>query len=194
MNMKYLLALLTLIIVSYRVSGQSAYYPLKEGSSHTYAYGSQLYDGAYDDKRVKVKILNDSKTLDGNVYFVSETSMGSNGNYRIYATSYLRIDGKGSIMMKQNLNHKEVMMIPSAPKVGTSWSAEINNVAHTNTVVDLNGSIKTKQTTYNNCLVLEQKANEGIVTRSYYKKGVGMVATTMLADYSEKIFIYLINN
>jgi len=59
-------------------------------------------------------------------------------------------------------------------------------------VLDLNATITTPTTTHSNCLMVEVAASES-TTRVYYQKNIGMVATTMIMDGSEKIFIYLLS-
>jgi hypothetical protein len=190
-NMKRLFLIFVLISICNFSNAQSNYFPLEKGATFTYAYGSELYQGAYDDKRFKVKILNTTKVIDGKEYFISETSSGSGDNYALIATSYMRAGKDGSILTLQD--EEEYITVPAVPKIGKTWTTTNGEVTYTTRVADLNGTINTATKTYSNCLVLEQKDQNGMLTRTYSQEGVGMVATTLLKDGSEQIFFYLVN-
>ena len=75
----------------------------------------------------------------------------------------------------------------TVPKVGDTYSSQNNGITK---ITDLNATIKTPISTYNDCLVLETNENQTI-TRTYYKRNIGIIATTLVKDGKEMIFIYL---
>ena len=190
--MRRLFLIFVLISICNFSNAQSNYFPLEKGATFTYAYGSELYQGAYDDKRFKVKILNTTKMIDGKEYFISETSSGSGDNYALIATSYMRAGKDGSIYSLPDEDGEEYITIPAALKIGKTWTTTNGEVTYTTRVADLNGTIKTATKSYSNCLVVEQKDQNGMLTRTYSQEGVGMVATTLIKEGSEQIFIYLV--
>lgn len=192
-NMKKSLLILALIVAWSYTRGQSSYFPLEKGKTLTYAYGSELYQGEYQDIRMKVTILPTTEVMNGKEYFISETSSGSGGNYTVHATSYVRMGKDGSIIGMQDKAGEESTVIQASPTIGSTWSSRDGQRTYTATVTDLSGTITTATEAYSNCLVVEQATEDGIITRSYFKKGVGMVATTVIKDGSEKIFIYLVS-
>lgn len=185
--------ILVLIAIWNFSNAQSSYFPLNKGAVFTYAYGSELYQGAYDDKRIKVSILSTTKIIDGKEYFISETSTGSDKSYSTLTTSYVRIGTDGSILATQDVGEQEYTTIQASPKVGNTWPSKNGKLTCITRVVNLDGTIKTANKTFTNCLVLEQKTEDGRTMKSYFKEDLGMVATTIIMDGSEKIFIYLVS-
>lgn len=191
--MNRLSTILVLLATLNFVNGQSSYFPFEKGSSFTYAYGSELYQGTYDHMRIKVETLNNTKMIDGKEYFITETSTGSDDNFSKISTSYVRTAKDGSVFTIQAEGEKEYLSIQAMPKVGDKWASKNGKISTTTLVTETNGNIKTDNKTYTDCLVLEQKSEDGTVTKSYFQKNVGMVATTLVVEGSEKIFIHLVN-
>ena len=75
----------------------------------------------------------------------------------------------------------------TVPKLGDTYSSQNNGMTK---VVDLDGTIKTPISIYTDCLIIETTENQTIY-RTYYKKNIGMIATTIVKDKKEMIFIYL---
>lgn len=191
--MKKLLMILTMIVIWNFSNGQSIYYPINKETTLTYAYGSDLYNGAYDNVRLKVMTLNSTEVIDGKEYYISETSSGSDGKYTPMMTSYVRVGKDGSVLVRQEGDDDEYIFIQTSSKVDDTWPSRNGTLASTTRVTSLDGIIKTDTKTYTDCLVLEQKTEDGRIMQSYFVKDLGMVASTITMDGSEKIFIYLIN-
>ena len=173
--------------------GQSNYFPLEKGTSFTYGYGTELYQGAFDGKRFKMDILSTTKTISGKEYLILQTSTGSDNNYSVVATSYVRIGKGGSLYTIEDLDEQEHVTIQGSPKKGDTWPSKNGKLTSVIKVVDVSGSIKTDGKTFTNCLVLEQTVEDGQKMQSYYKEGLGMVAITIFMQGSEKLFVYLID-
>ncbi|MGB3777710.1 MAG: hypothetical protein WA960_05085 [Tunicatimonas sp.] len=191
--MKKLLAITILTAAWNFSSGQSRYFQLEKGSTLTYAYGSELYGGTYDDTRIKVTILSATKMINGKEYLVSETSTGKDDSYSLSATSYLRISSDGFILAKLDEDGAEYTVMQSSPEVGDAWTSRNGAYESTTRVTDLDGTIQTANGTYQNCLVLEQTSEGNPTMHSYFKKDIGLVATTITANGSEKVFFHLVD-
>ena len=187
--MRILFSMIVFCVVLNASFAQSDYFPVDKGTEWTYAFGAEIYAGTpYEDYISEVKILDVSETIDGKEYFVSETSMGSADGDKTVIQSYFRFGDDGSLRTKVDKNSKELVSLNKTPKIGDTHASQQGG---TSKVVDLNASIKTPLKTYNNCLVVEINENQTI-TRAYYQKDLGMVATTMLIEGSEKIFMYMV--
>lgn len=191
--MKKIVTILVFIAICKFSNGQSNYYPIEKGATFTYAYGNELYDGSYSKMRSQISILNTTKIIDGKEYFMFETSSGSEDNYSVIASSYARVGEDGSIFALEKEGNQEYLTLKTPLKLGATWSSKSGQLTSTIKVINLDGTIKTANTTYANCLVVEQKTEDERIMRSYFKEGIGMVATTMIVDDSEKVFIYLVN-
>lgn len=190
--MKKLSLLLALFGIWNYSLGQSSYFPLKKGTTMTYAYGKELYQGQNVDisqLRMTVKILEETKVINGNEYFISETSAGT----PMPATkAFLRVNDQGAIVGIEDGATEESVMIKQPLEVGDSWTTSKGGMTSTSEVVALNGSIETPAETFTNCLVVASSEN-GTQTKAYFKEDVGMVAIQVVMGGSEKLFVYLID-
>ncbi|MEL7147037.1 MAG: hypothetical protein AAFO69_11760 [Bacteroidota bacterium] len=189
--MKKLSVIILLILVAGYSFGQSSYYPMEKGKSYTYAYGKELYESMNVDVsklKMTVSFLNETKAINGKEYIVSQTS---SGGMTPDFTSYARVKSDGTIVGFEEGETEEFTFLTKSPKVGDSWSRTKDGAKSTSKVVDLSGAVKTPTKSYADCLVLESTEN-GATTRAYFKRGVGMVAVTVLMAGEEKLFIYLL--
>lgn len=188
--MRRILLIIILIGIWNYSSSQSSYFPLKKGMKLTYAYGKEIYGGTpYENNTVEIEILNDTKIIDGKEYFISKNTSGSMEGDKTVIKSYFRFGNDGSLISKSDENTEELVVMQKTPTVGYTSPSQGGG---TSKVIDLNATIKTPIKTYTNCLIIEFNENQTI-TRAYYQKDIGMVATTIVSDGSEKIFIYLIS-
>jgi len=188
--MKKLLMITVLIVLCGYSKGQHSYFPVEKGMSMTYAFGSEIYKGTpYETYQSTVKILEETETIEGKEYFVSESSTGNKESDPTVITSYCRFGSDGSLFSKANKTANEILVLKKTPKVGDKNTSQQGG---TSEVVDLNATIKTPTDTYSECLMIEVKENETL-SRMYYQKNTGMVATTMVIEGNEKIFIYLLS-
>lgn len=190
--MKNMLVLCTLVLLWNTSHAQADYFPIEKGQTLTYAYGKELYQGAYDKMRIKVRVLDEEKTIEGEEYFVSETSTGSGDQYSVISTMFIRISDKGDVIVREKADAEESVMLKAFPTAGDTWTGISNNLLTKMKVVDEKGSITTAGKTFDNCLVVEQLSENGTTMRSYFKKGKGIVATSVITEGSEKVFIYLV--
>ncbi|MEM6829787.1 MAG: hypothetical protein AAF551_04675 [Bacteroidota bacterium] len=172
--------------------GQSSYFPIKKGTTLTYAYSDELYKGQSVDVsqlKMTVKVLNETQSINGKDYFVSETSTGGLApDFK----SYIRIGNDGSILSMEEGETEESLMMKKSPTVGDSWITNKKAGESKNKVVGLDGTIKTPAGTYTNCLVLEIFEN-GTMSKGYFKENLGMVAVSVMMGGSEKLFVYLVD-
>jgi hypothetical protein len=188
--MKKLLMIIVLIAFWSYSNGQSSYFPAKKGTNWTYAFGKEIYGGTpYENYTSEIKILDATEVIDGKEYFVSETSMGGKEGDKTVIKTYFRFGNDGSLISKIDKDKKEFVSMNKSPKVGDIYTSQQGG---TSKVVDLNATIKTPITTYTNCLMIEINESQTI-SRAYYQKNTGMIATTMIMDGKEKIFIYLVS-
>lgn len=188
--MKTLLFCLLLLGLCNNLHAQSDYFPVEIGASWKYAFGAELYAGTpYEHYSTYVEILDASETIDGKDYFVSKTSMGSGDSDMTVIQTYFRYGKDGALIAKAGKDKPEIISMNQTPKVGDTHASQQGG---TSKVIDLNASIKTPTKTYTNCLLLEIRENN-TVSRAYYEKNKGMVATTIMAEGSEKIFMYLVS-
>ena len=189
-TMKNLTLILAFIGIWNSVVAQNDYFPLKKGTKITYAYSEEMYSGQNIDVsklKMTIKVLDETKVIDGNNYMISETSMGAMaGNIK----TFLRIDESGAIVGKQGEEGKESILMKKELEVGDSWETNRGGAVSTNKVIDLAGTIKTPLKTYTDCLVVEGNDSRS-VTKAYFKKGIGMVAIVIVAGDAEKLFVYL---
>ncbi|WP_027420675.1 hypothetical protein [Crocinitomix catalasitica] len=180
--------IITLILICNYSNGQSSYFPLEKGTTLVYTYGEALYKGTpYENYTTEVKVLDNTETINGIKYFVSESSTGDSKDNRTVILSYYRFGKDGSLITKSSKNGEEVIAMKETPKVGDTYPSQRGG---TSKVTDLNATFTTPVSTYNNCLVIE--TIEGQTTyRAYFKKNIGMVATTIIQDNTEKVFICL---
>ncbi len=141
--MKKLLMILVLISFCNFSNAQSNYFPLEQGDTFTYAYGSELYQGAYDNVRIKINTLSTTKIINGKEYIILEASSGSGKSYTRVSTSYVRVGKDGSILTLQDGDDQEYMTLKASPKVGDTWPSKNGKSESTARVSSLNGTIKT---------------------------------------------------
>jgi hypothetical protein len=171
---------------------QSNYYPLEKGQVFTFAFGDDFNNGD-SGLRSKIEFLESTTTINGKEYFVSQNSFGKDGNFTVVGKFYTRIGQNGSIyVLDSEDSSKESLTLDQPLSVGKSWEQSNMGTNTTVKVVDMNGSIKTPNKTYSNCLVLES-IEQGNTYRSYFQKDVGSVAITMVVGGEEKVFTYLVN-
>ena len=188
--MKKLLIIMISMVVWNYTEAQTSYFPVEKGSKWTYAYGKEIYGGTpYEDYKFEVEILENEETIDGKEYFVSKGKMVGGKGDDVVVTSYFRFVNDGSIITRQDKATEEIVQFSNEPKVGDKFGSQQDGSSK---VLDLNATITTPTTTHSNCLMVEVAASES-TTRVYYQKNIGMVATTMIMDGSEKIFIYLLS-
>jgi len=185
--MKKTLIAILILIWNYS-NAQSSYFPLTKGTTLSYAFGSEIYGGTpYENYKCEVTILENTETIDGKEYFVSESITGTNKDNQTIITSYFRYRTDGTLISKATKNSEEIVVMNTVQKVGDTYSSQNNGITK---VIDLSATIKTPVSTYSDCLVLETNENQTI-TRIYYKRNIGMIATTLIKDDKEMIFIYL---
>lgn len=188
--MKKLLIIIVLIGIWNYSNGQSSYFPVEKGMSWTYAYGAEIYGGTpYEDYTCDVTILDSNEVFDGKEYYISEASMGSGEGDNTEIRTYFRIGNDGSLISKVDEKTEEFVSMSKTPKVGDVYGSQQGGSTK---VLDLDATIKTPTTTYTDCLLMEI-SDDQTTTRVYYQKNIGMVATTLVAEGSEKLFIYLVS-
>lgn len=173
---------------------QSTYFPLEKGSTFSYSYGKDLYEGRninVDEMKMTVQVLNNNKVINGKEYFVVETSAG--GKSPTVFTTYVRVAEDGTVYTIYEEGSSEYMSLTASPKIGDTFTSENGGYTKTAKVIALDGKITTPTDTYSDCLVME--STDGVtVTRSYSVKNRGMVATTVIMEGEEKVFVYLVND
>lgn len=188
--MRVIFAVIVLSVALNFSFAQLDYFPVDKGTQWTYAFGTDLYGGTpFENYTSEIRILDAVETIDGTEYFVSESATGNSDSEKTVIRSYFRFADDGSLISKVDKNAPEVVSMKKNPKVGDTYPSQQGG---TSKVVDLNASIATPVKTYNNCLMIEIEENQ-TTSRAYYQKNVGMVATTIIADGTEKLFIYLLN-
>jgi hypothetical protein len=189
--MKKINLILVLMVIWNYSFGQSSFFPIKKGAVLTYAYGKELYQGHNVDVsqlRMTVKILNETKVINGKDYFILETS-SAGSTFR----SYLRIGRDGSVLGMREDETKESILMKKSLAVGDSWTTTQMGSKITNKVIDLDGTIKTPNKIYMKCLVIQQSYDDGNVLTGYYQENLGSVAVTLTTGDGEKLFNYLID-
>ena len=177
-----------LILIGTYSNAQSSYFPLTPGTTLSYAFGSEIYGGTpYENYKSEVTIAETTETIDGKEYFISENRTGNTKGDQTVIRTYFRYRTDGSLVSKTDKTTEEIVVMNSTPKVGDTHSSQNNGITK---VIDLKGTIKTPISTYSDCLVIEIIENQTTL-RSYYKKNIGMIATTMVKDEKEMFFIYL---
>jgi len=171
---------------------QSEFFPLEKGQVHIYNY-AEPFNSQASGQSSKTEILSTTKEINGKTYLVSQTSMGSNGDYTLISSSYLRNGKNGSVVGLESTSSKEeLVMLPEGPLTkGQSWEMVTGGVSSTSTVIDLHGQVDTPAKRYSDCLVVEMKNAQGTI-RSYSKKGIGMVALAIVINGEEKLMSYLV--
>jgi hypothetical protein len=170
--------------------GQNPYYPLKKGTIQIFKYSNTFSTTA--EQKAKIEFLPETIEINRDSYFVYEMSLGSEGNYEPVQKTYIKNGDNGSIIGIINTEStEEAVMFPEKPwKVGTTWTSEIMGMSTTGTIIEMAGSIKTPETTFTDCLVIEYDFGES-KTISYFQKDVGLVAVSILSEGKEKLVQYL---
>jgi hypothetical protein len=188
--MKNLTLLSLLIGFCASVYAQHPYYPLKKGAVYTYAYSKTFYEGQGIDvskMNMHVKTLNETKAVNGNTYMITETSTGMGTDA---LRSYIRQKPDGSVAGMTEGEKTESIFLPASPSKGDTWTSSTGGAKAKVTIIDLDGSIRTPLKDYTGCLVMES-SQDGMATRSYFQKGVGLVAISMVIGGDEKLFVFL---
>ncbi|NRB61721.1 MAG: hypothetical protein HRU40_01600 [Saprospiraceae bacterium] len=187
--MKKILIIALVLIWNYS-NGQSDYFPVEKGKTWTYAFGAEIYKGTpYENYQSEVKILEDTETINGTTYFIAQNATGDPKGNKTTLISYFRFSDDGSLISKNSKNSEELIIMKKTPQVGDTYRSQNGG---TSKVIDTNATLKTPESTYDNCLMLEIKEEQSTL-RSYYQKNIGMIATTIIQNNTEKIFIYLIS-
>ncbi|MEL6562709.1 MAG: hypothetical protein AAFQ94_31360 [Bacteroidota bacterium] len=197
--MKQLITLLLIMCLTGVFSlsyAQSEYLMMEKGKVFKYKYGNVYGPGLVDEGTIlKVEVLNATKTIEGKEYLTVQSSTGSDGNFSVDLTSYTRVSGNGSVYTRlEDEINKETVMLRAPLKVGDSWEEKgFGGETASKKIIGFDGSITTPTATYSDCLVLETQQN-GTQSKSYFKKNIGMVATTVTMGGEEKLFIYLLED
>lgn len=197
--MKQLMTLLLTIFLTGFINlsyAQSEYLMMEKGKVFKYKYGNVYSAGQVnEDMIVKIDVLNTTKMIGGKEYLTVQSSTGSDGNFSVIMTSYTRFANDGTVYtILEDEMDKETVMLKAPLKVGDFWEDKgYGGETSSKKILGFNGSITTPTATYSDCLVLETKEN-GALSKSYFKKNVGMVATTVTVGGTEKIFIYLLED
>lgn len=171
---------------------QNEYYPLEKGKTYTYSYTSTFSDD--DGQRAKVEILDDLVEINGKRYYVYKSLYGKGEDYHPLQTIYLRNGENGSIVAKSQLEDvEEAILFPEKPwNSDKSWTTTTMGSTTVSTIISLDAKVETPIKTYKDCMLVEFDLGES-KTRSYYQKGKGMVAVTMLFEGQEKLLQYIVN-
>ncbi len=184
-----ILSILAGLTLTSSTAPNNSYYPLQKGQVRIYKYTETFR--TEPDQTFKMEVLNDTKTINGKVYFVVESSLSSKGEYNLITTTHTRINDKGAIFAIGDQDQEE-MVFPTEPiTVNQTWENTANDKITTTKVINLSGSIETPAKIFKNCLVLEITSDNGIV-HSYSQKGVGLVAMSLIIEKEEKLFTYLV--
>lgn len=185
------IVILTVFFCSNLIS-QSSFFPLDPGKVYTLKY-SETFNDKDEDQMLKTEVLSETEQINGKEYAVVETSYGPDGNYTVVSLIYMRTSEDGSIVTLNTKDQSKEQLFLSYPlEVGKTWENVTETYSTTIKIVDLNGSITTPNKTYTNCLVLESIMGS-TKTRSYMKKDMGTIATTVFVDNEEKLMVYTVD-
>ena len=172
--MKFLLFIILTNTISSVVMSQS-YLPLESGNEwHMEFAGIFNKSGAAYSI---IKVLEEKVEVNGLEYFQVQSTSFSNSEIAdgFSITTYARLDTEGNIYgYEPKTSNKETLMYPGVAKIGTTWNSAQGNMK----VVALDDTLKTPKKAYTNCLVVEVE-NQGMIMRSYAKKGIGLVGMEM---------------
>ena len=177
-------ALFLLSLMGNQAFAQSEYFPLSTGQVSYLRYSDDFNNGDAS-LQMKMKVLEETKTIDGKEYFVLENSYGSGYDLSVISTSYMREAGDGKVVGMWEENPEEQVFLQKPYRVGNSWDIINMGVASTSTIVDVSGAIAG----FSGCLVLEVDS-DGTVVRSYFKEDVGLVAMSMMIEGKETLMVY----
>jgi hypothetical protein len=119
--------------------------------------------------------------------------MGADQQFNHVVSNHVRVGSGGEILTLNTSAEEpiEEIVFPTMPfKVGETWNSSSNGIMGKSTITNLNATLKTPLQTFSNCLVVKTKSASG-ESRSYFQKGVGMVALALIVDEEEKLMVYL---
>ncbi|MEQ8358839.1 MAG: hypothetical protein RH860_05075 [Cytophagales bacterium] len=190
--MKNLLFLFLFFIFTAKVFAQNDYYPLKKGKTWIYQYSDDFISASGNQSRIK--ILEEQEIIEGKRYYVLQTSIGDENQFDVLQTSYLRNGENGLVYGLANAKMaKEHILIAEHPlEIGKTWTAEADGQKSSSVISGTNEKLITPEKTFNHCLVIETEMGDARI-RSYFQKGVGLVASTLILPEGEKLMQYLVN-
>lgn len=171
-------------------NAQNSYYPLEKGKAWFYSYEDTY--AQTPNQKSKVEVLDDTKIINGKEYFAVQTSLSTEGNYRVLQTIYLRNGSNGTILgVVKESDKQESVFLPAKPwNKGKEWSTNAMGIKSTSKIKETSTSIETPGKTFANCLLIEVDMGETIV-RNYFKEDVGLVAVAMVTGGQEMLLQYL---
>ncbi|MEL6536992.1 MAG: hypothetical protein AAFQ98_16340 [Bacteroidota bacterium] len=185
--MRYLLlsTLVLLLSISGNAFAQSPYFPLEKGRVQVFRY-SETFSQGNPDLRVTMKTLEETERIDGEDYFIVETSaMG------VTTSGFLREGKNGGVISRENAESSDHLFLDAPYEVGKSWQQALQAQVATATIIDTRATLKVSDQTYTDCLVVETVGTE-YTLRTYFQKDIGMVANGMVVEGQEMIMMYLI--
>ncbi len=187
---KLLIVFISILFTGYGFA-QNAYYPLKKGKTWIYQYSDDFISASGSQSRIK--ILEEEEIIEGKRYYVLQTAIGDENQFDVLQTSYLRNGENGLVYGLANAKMaKEHVLIAEGPLVkGKSWTAEADGQKSSSVISGTNEKLITPEKTFNHCLVIETEMGDAKI-RSYFQKGVGLVASTLMLPEGEKLMQYLI--
>ncbi len=150
-------------------NGHTTYYPLDSTDTWTYSY--------------KIFGVNQSSphlTVTGHAnYGGHKYAVITDATHIMYNSAYyLREDSVSHDIINFNDNNSQAYLeVPNAPVLNQDWN--LQGVAYHKTVTNLSASITTASCTYSGLLEITEyngpASTTNIVTKFYYKKGLGLV-------------------
>ena len=177
-------------ILSFTAQAQNPYYPIEKGKVWHYEYEAMYSQTT--GQMSKIEVLEETKTINGNEYFIMQTSMGTKGNFDVIQTTYTRYGDDGAIYSLNESSNQEDMVFPGLPiSEGKSWTVSQSGFEVTSKVIDMNASLETSNNSFTDCIVIESQ-QQNTKVRAYVKKGVGMVALGVFMNGEEQIMQSLV--
>ncbi|HAP61859.1 MAG TPA: hypothetical protein DCR93_20955 [Cytophagales bacterium] len=168
-------------------TAQSPYYPLEKGQVTFFRYGDAFNQGN-QQLTMKIQVQDETEQIGGNEYLVMETSYGSPGSYQLASKVYARATGGGVVSM-ENVEAEEQVLLEGPYTVGKTWQQVSDGQTSTLKIVAIQGTLETPAETLTQCLVVES-TSERTTGRSYYQRGMGLVAITLIVEGKEQVLVY----
>lgn len=108
-------------------------------------------------------------------YFNVSSSLGGAQTYSQYPN--------GDVKVYEFSSGDDVMYVPVNPTVGQTWPYLVDNCT-SRKVISINASVVTAACTYTGCVMLQQFNGTTLKRTEYFKRGVGLVSTDIIAQGS----------